>query len=64
MRLEATGRALLERVLPGMYRRQVEIMGDLTPDEQRELARLLRKVRADPVRAGPDRTAVRVTGTE
>ncbi len=54
VRLEAKGRALLERVLPGMYRRQVEIMGDLTPDEQRELARLLRKVRSEPAPdAGP-----------
>ena len=48
VRLEPKGRRLLEQVLPGMYRRQVEIMADLTPDEQRELARLLRKVRPDP----------------
>jgi len=55
VRLEEKGRLLLERILPGMYRRQVEIMGDLTPAEQRELTRLLRKVRPDP-------TTVPVTG--
>ena len=46
VRLEPNGRQLLERVLPGMYRRQVEIMADLTTAEQHELTRLLRKVRA------------------
>ena len=45
VRLEPAGRHLLERVLPGMYRRQVEIMAELTTAEQQELARLLRKVR-------------------
>jgi DNA-binding MarR family transcriptional regulator len=45
VRLEPAGQRLLERVLPGMYRRQVEIMADLTTAEQQELARLLRKVR-------------------
>ncbi len=48
VRLEEKGRKLLEQILPGMYRRQVEIMADLSADEQRELARLLRKVRSDP----------------
>ena len=48
VRLETKGRELLEQILPGMYRRQVEIMADLTADERRELARLLRKVRPDP----------------
>ena len=55
VRLEGKGRDFLARVLPGMYRRQVEIMADLTPDEQRELARLLRKVRADPPPVDPTR---------
>ena len=48
VRLEQKGRDLLAQILPGMYRRQVEIMVDLTPDERRELSRLLRKVRPDP----------------
>ena len=45
VRLEAKGRRLIEQILPGMYRAQAEIMGDLSGDEQRELARLLRRVR-------------------
>ena len=53
VRLEPKGRRMLERILPGMYRRQVEILGDLTHDEQQELARLLRKVRIDPAAVGP-----------
>jgi DNA-binding MarR family transcriptional regulator len=48
VRLEPAGQRLLERVLPGMYRRQVEIMGDLSTAEQHELIRLLRKVHAAP----------------
>ena len=38
------GSALLQHIMPGMYRRQVEIMKDLTRDEQRLLTRLLSKV--------------------
>jgi DNA-binding MarR family transcriptional regulator len=59
VRLEPKGRELLEQILPTMYRRQVEIMSDLTTDEQRELARLLRKVRADetkPATTDPEGT--------
>ncbi len=52
VRLEPAGRAVLERVLPGMYRRQAEIMGDLSAPEQQELLRLLGKVRADPWAGG------------
>jgi DNA-binding MarR family transcriptional regulator len=59
VRLEEKGRLLLERILPGMYRRQVEIMGDLTSGEQQELARLLRKVRPDPT---PINATVNATG--
>ena len=50
VRLEPAGRALLERVLPGLYRRQVEVMSDLSAAEQAELTRLLRKVHTDPPR--------------
>jgi DNA-binding MarR family transcriptional regulator len=38
------GRELLQRIMPGMYRKQVEIMHDLTRDEQKLLIRLLHKV--------------------
>jgi len=38
------GRQLLESIMPGMYRRQVEMLAHLTRDEQRQLTRLLRKV--------------------
>jgi MarR family transcriptional repressor of emrRAB len=40
------GRALLQHIMPDMYRRQVEMMKDLTRDEQRQLTRLLKKVQA------------------
>ena len=42
--LTAAGRELLERVLPGLYRRQVAAMADLTGDEQSQLVRLLGKI--------------------
>jgi DNA-binding MarR family transcriptional regulator len=38
------GQRLLEQIMPGMYRRQVEMLADLTRDEKRQLTRLLRKV--------------------
>ncbi len=38
------GSEFLQRILPGMYRRQVEMLADLNSDEQHELIRLLRKV--------------------
>ena len=52
VRLEPAGRAVLDRVLPGMYRRQQDVMADLTTDEQRQLSHLLRKVRV-PSPHGP-----------
>jgi MarR family transcriptional repressor of emrRAB len=38
------GSRLLSQIMPGMYRRQLEVLGDLTRDEKRQLTRLLRKV--------------------
>jgi DNA-binding MarR family transcriptional regulator len=38
------GARLLAKIMPGMYRRQLEMMADLTRDEKRQLTRLLRKV--------------------
>ena len=38
------GSQLLEQVMPGMYRKQVEMLKDLTRQEQRDLTRLLKKV--------------------
>ncbi len=38
------GRQLLEQILPGMYRKQVEMLADLTREEKRQLTRLLGKV--------------------
>ena len=38
------GQRLLEQVMPGMYRKQVEMLAHLSRDEQRHLTRLLRKV--------------------
>ena len=54
VRLQPAGSRLLERVLPGMYRRQIDIMADLSTDEQRELTRLLRKVRTLPAQPDDD----------
>ena len=54
VRLEPTGQRLLERILPGMYRRQVDVMGGLTSAEQHELTRLLRKVHATPKPTPPE----------
>ncbi len=54
--LTPAGRELLNRVLPGLYRRQVAAMGKLTADEQCDLIRLLEKLvlPADlPADAGP-----------
>jgi DNA-binding MarR family transcriptional regulator len=36
------GKAFMERVLPGVYDAQKRVMSALTPDEQRDLARVLR----------------------
>ncbi len=44
IQLTAAGSQLLERVMPGMYRKQVEMLKDLSREEQRQLTRLLRKV--------------------
>jgi DNA-binding MarR family transcriptional regulator len=38
------GQRFLEQIMPGMYRRQVEMLADLTREEKRQLTRLLRKV--------------------
>jgi len=38
------GSELLERIMPAMYRKQVEMLKDLTREEQRQLTRLLKKV--------------------
>jgi DNA-binding MarR family transcriptional regulator len=38
------GSQLLENIMPGMYRKQVEMLKDLTREEQRQLTRLLKKV--------------------
>jgi DNA-binding MarR family transcriptional regulator len=38
------GREFLQRIMPPMYRRQVEMMSDLTRDEQHQLIHLLSKV--------------------
>jgi DNA-binding MarR family transcriptional regulator len=38
------GRELLERIMPPMYRRQVEMLGDLSREEQQTLTRLLKKI--------------------
>ena len=48
--LTGAGRELLNRVLPGLYRRQVAAMVKLTAGEQRDLIRLLEKLApsADP----------------
>jgi DNA-binding MarR family transcriptional regulator len=44
IRLLPKGQALLQHIMPGMYKRQVEIMKDLTREEQRQLTHLLKKV--------------------
>ena len=38
------GQALLQHIMPAMYRRQVEMMKDLSSEEQRMLITLLKKV--------------------
>ena len=38
------GQRLLEEIMPGMYRRQVEMLADLTREEKRQLTKLLKKV--------------------
>jgi DNA-binding MarR family transcriptional regulator len=38
------GKQLLKQVLPGMYRKQVEMLAHLSREEKRQLTRLLRKV--------------------
>jgi MarR family transcriptional repressor of emrRAB len=65
IKLLPKGSEFLQRILPGMYRRQVEMMHDLTPQEQKELIRLLAKVQlcadtqrnADRVPIEPDALA-------
>jgi DNA-binding MarR family transcriptional regulator len=44
IQLTQQGSAVLERIMPGMYRKQVEMMKDLTHEEQQQLTRLLKKV--------------------
>lgn len=51
------GRELMERVLPGHLARLSRLMGGLTRDEQRELVRLLLKVRAGIGALQPDEPA-------
>jgi DNA-binding MarR family transcriptional regulator len=44
IRLLPKGHNLLHQIMPGMYRKQVEILKDLTHEEQRQLTQLLKKV--------------------
>jgi DNA-binding MarR family transcriptional regulator len=44
VQLLPAGQRLLEQIMPAMFRKQVEMLADLSRDEQRQLTRLLRKV--------------------
>jgi DNA-binding MarR family transcriptional regulator len=50
--LTPDGRALVDRLLPGMHRVETEVMAALTLDERLELLRLLGKVQASVARVG------------
>jgi DNA-binding MarR family transcriptional regulator len=43
--LHETGRQFLHQIMPPMYRKQVELLGDLSHEEMKQLTNLLRKVR-------------------
>ena len=44
VRLQPAGRALLDRILPPLYRAQSSLMSGLSADEQRQLVKLLKQV--------------------
>jgi MarR family transcriptional regulator, negative regulator of the multidrug operon emrRAB len=44
IKLQPQGSEILQHIMPGLYRKQVEMMKDLTRDEQKLLIQLLKKV--------------------